>query len=142
MKRHKNFIYQRVLSLLMVLVMLVPFFGTVLPIFSFADEPQNEEPTLPTVSISWASGTPMSSDGKVAMPVKSAGDSASSYKLTYTVKASGTITTPITLRVQSFEISAIADVEYTSVDEELELKPDAPQASGTVTVKVDTDYVT
>ena len=94
MKQRKNLICKRILSFVMVLVMLVPFAMSVFPLIASAEEAINEENT-PTVSLAWNTNTVTVTDG-VATPYKNASATASSYTMSYTVTASGTITTPVT----------------------------------------------
>jgi hypothetical protein len=117
----------------MVLVMLVPFCTVLFPIVTSAAEVIGEE-TDPTVSLAWDTNTVTVTDG-VATPYKNASTTASSYTMSYTVTASGTITNPITVRVQSFDISAlVSQGEYAKVDTTVTLTAQNPIATGTVTV--------
>ena len=129
----------------MVLVMLVPFCTTLLPIIASAAEAINEE-TTPTVSLAWDTSTVTVTDG-VATPYKNASATASSYTMTYKVTASGNITAPITVRVQSFDISAQVSAygiqrEYAGVDNTVTLTAQNPTATGTVTVYRHEGYAT
>ena len=125
MKQHKSLICNRILSFVMVLVMLVPFATSAFLLIASAEEAINEENT-PTVSLAWNTNTVTVTDG-VATPYKNAGTTASSYTMSYTVTASGTITTPIKVRVQSFDLSATAGQEYATVDTTVELTAEKAQ---------------
>ena len=140
MKQHENLICKRILSFVMVLVMLVPFAVSVLPLAALAAEAINEA-TTPTVSLAWDTSTVTVTDG-VATPYKNASATASSYTMSYTVTASGTITTPVTVRVQSFDLSATAGQEYATVDATVTLTAQNPTATGTATVYTQTGYAT
>ena len=125
----------------MVLVMLVPFAMNVFPLIASAEEVINEENT-PTVSLAWDTNTVTVMDG-VATPYKNASATASSYTMSYTVTASGTITTPVTVRVQSFDISAeVSQGEYAKADTTVTLTSQNPTATGTATVYTQTGYST
>ena len=113
MKRH-NFIFKRILSSLMTLAMLLPFCSVLFPVFVSAAE-VIVDATVPTVSLSWDASTVTVTDG-VATPYKNAAATASSYTMKYTVTASGVITDPITVRVQSFELSAVGGKEFATHD--------------------------
>ena len=144
MKQHKNLIWKRVLSFVMVLEMLVPFCTMLFPIVASAEEVMDEiteTDTTPKVSLAWDTSTVTVTDG-VAMPHKSADATASSYTMSYTVTATGTITTPITVRVQSFDLSASAGKEYATVDTTVTLTAQNPIDTGTVTVYTHIGYVT
>ena len=142
MKQRNNSILKRFLSSVMVAIMLVPFCATLLPIVaSAADAVEEITDTTPKVSIAWDTSTVTVTDG-VALPHKNASATANSYTITYTVTASGDITTPITVRVQSFDLSATAGKEYASVDTSFTLTTEKPSAAGTVTVYTHNGYAT
>ena len=133
MKRHKNSIFKRVLSCVMVVVMIIPLSAMLFPIVASAAEVISESST-PRVSLSWDTSTVTVIDG-VAMPYKNAGSTASSYTMKYKIIASGTVNEPITVKVQSFDISAAAgQSEYAKVDTKVTLTAQSPTAEGTVTV--------
>lgn len=141
MKQRKNLICKRILSFVMVLVMLVPFCTALLPIIASAAEVISEANT-PIVSLAWDTNTVTVTDG-VATPYKKADTTAKSYTMSYTVTASGTITTPVTVRIQSFDISAlVSQGEYAKVDTTVTLTSQNPTATGTVTVYTHTGYAT
>ena len=144
MKQHKNLIWKRVLSFVMVLAMLVPFCTMLFPIVASAEEVMDEiteTDKTPKVSLAWDTSTVTVTDG-VAMPHKSADATASSYTMSYTVTATGTITTPITVRVQSFDLSAKAGKEYAATDASFTLTEEKNSATGTVTVYTHEGYAT
>ena len=126
----------------MVLIMLVPFGTVLIPVVaSAADAVEEITDTSPKVSLAWDTSTVTVTDG-VAMPHKNASATASSYTMSYTVTASGAITNPITVRVQSFDLSASAGKEYATVDTTVTLTAQNPTATGTVTVYTHVGYVT
>ena len=104
----KKLINKRILSFVMILAMMLPFFGTIFPVIAYADDDGSEiTDSTPRVSLAWDTSTVTLTDG-VATPYKNASATASSYTMSYTVTASGVITDPITVRVQSFSLSALA----------------------------------
>ena len=144
MKQHKNLIWKRVLSFVMVVLMLVPVCTILFPIVASAEEVMDEiteTDTTPKVSLAWDTSTVTVTDG-VAMPHKSADATVSSYTMSYTVTATGTITTPITVRVQSFDLSAKAGKEYAATDASFTLTEEKNSATGTVTVYTHEGYAT
>ncbi len=149
MKRLNNSIFKRILSSVMAAFMLVALCTSLLPITASAAEAANEatnEATLgeaiaPTVSIAWDESTVTLTDG-VATPYKNASATASSYTMQYTVTASGIITTPITVRIQSFDLSAIGGEEYATVDTTVRLTEQTPTVTGEVTVYTHNGYAT
>ena len=129
----------------MVTVMLVPISAVLFPIVASAAEAISEA-TTPTVSLAWDTNTVTVTDG-VATPYKNASATASSYTMSYTVTASGEITVPITVRVQSFDLSAQVSAygiqrEYAGVDNTVTLTAQNPTATGTVTVYRHDGYAT
>ena len=124
----------------MVAFMTLTLFAMLFSISAFADESEIES-TTPTVSLAWDTSTVDVIDG-VAMPYKKADTTASSYTMKYTVTASGEITAPITVRVQSFDLSAQVSSEYAGVDNTVTLTAQNPTATGTVTVYTHTGYAT
>ena len=139
----KKLINKRVLSFIMILTMVLPIFVTAFSIVAFASESEEitEPDTTPKVSLAWDTSTVTVTDG-VATPHKNASATASSYTMSYTVTASGIITTPITVRVQNFDLSATAGKEYATVDTSVTLTSEKPTATGTVTVYTHTGYAT
>ena len=126
---------------MMIFAMMLPFAASMFPLAASATEAINEA-TAPTVSLAWDTTTVTLTDG-VATPYKNASTTAKSYTMKYTVTASGTITNPITVRVQSFDISALASQnEYAKVDATVTLTAQHPTATGTVTVYTHTGYAT
>ena len=141
MKQRKNLICKRILSCVMIFCMMLPFAGALLPLVAYAEEQTIIDDT-PRVSLSWDETTVTVTDG-VATPYKNASTTASSYTMSYTVTASGTITTPVTVRIQSFDISAlVSQGEYAKVDTTVTLTSQNPTATGTVTVYTHTGYAT
>ena len=132
-KQKNKSLFIRLLSCVMVMAMVVPLCAMLMPFTAFATDDSADEitDTSPTVSLAWDTDTVTVTDG-VATPYKNANVTASSYTMSYTVTASGTITDPITVRVQSFELSATAGTEYASVDNTVTLTSEKPTATGTV----------
>ena len=124
----------------MVAFMTLTLFAMLFSISAFADESEIES-TTPTVSLAWDTNTVTVIDG-VAKPHKNASATASSYTMRYTVTASGTITTTITVRIQSFNLSAIGGQEYATVDTTVRLTEQNPTATGEVTVYTHNGYAT
>ena len=124
----------------MVAVMLVTLFAMLFSVSAFADESEIES-TDPTVRLDWDTSTVTVTDG-VATPYKNASATASSYTMKFTVSASGIITAPITVRVQSFDLSAKVGKEYATVDTTVTLTAQNPTATGSVTVYTHEGYAT
>ena len=133
---------KRILSFVMILAMMLPSLATLLSFTAFADDTGSEAvDSTPTVSLSWDTATVTVTDG-VALPHRDAGVTDSSYTMTYKIEASGTVTNPITVRVQSFSLSAVSGQEYAAVDTSVTLTAEAPSATGTVTVYTQKGYAT
>ena len=143
MIKNKNLITKRILSFVLMLTMALPFFAMVFPIIALAEDAGAEAvaESDPTVSISWDTNTVTVIDG-VATPYKNASATANSYTMQYKVTATGNITTPITVRVQSFSLSAAAGQEYATVDNTVTLTQQNPSVTGSVTVYTHTGYAT
>jgi hypothetical protein len=134
MKLHKNSIFKRVLSFVMVFAMMLPLFATVLPLAASADESVTAESVSPTVRLEWDEGTVLDDDG-VAIPHKCEGANGyPTYILTYKIIASGDIVEPIKVTVKSFDLSATAGEDYVAVNNTVTLTQENPEATGTVTV--------
>ena len=143
MKRKNKSAFIRVLSSVILIAMITPLFAMLFSITASAiDSLEGETDTVsPAVSLAWDTSTVIVTDG-VAAPYKNASSTASSYTMKYIVTASGTVTNPITVRVQSFELSAKAGTEYATVDNTVTLTAEKSSATGTVTVYTHTGYAT
>ena len=144
MKQKNKSAFIRLLSCVMVVTVLLPLCAMVIPVRAFAsdDNTAGEMPdTAPTVSLAWDTSTVTVTDG-VATPYKNASVSASSYTMKYTVTVSGTVSAPVTVRIQSFDLSAAAGKEYASVDTVFTLTAEKPTATGSVTVYTHSGYAT
>ena len=140
MKKNKNSIFKRALSYVLVVALMIPLCAIALPISASAAGAETESAD-PTVRLEWDTSTVAVTDG-VATPHVNASATANSYTMTYKVVSSGTITNPITVRVQSFSLSAISGQEYAAVDSTVTLTAEKPNATGTVTVYTQKGYVT
>ena len=140
MKLNNNSIFKRVLSCVMIIAMLLPMSSALFSIVASAAEAISDA-TTPNVSLNWDTSTVTVTDG-VATPYKNASATASSYTMKYTVTAVGDISAPITVRIQSFDLSAVAGKEYAKVDTTVTLTAQAPTATGTTTVYTHDGYAT
>ena len=121
-----------------------PLCAILFPLTASAVEAASEG--TPTVSLAWDTSTVTVTDG-VATPYKNAGTTASSYTMKYKIVANGNVTAPITVRVQSFDLSAKVSAygiqrEYAGVDNTVTLTAQNPTATGTVTVYRHEGYAT
>ena len=113
MKRHKNSLKVRILAFVMVLVLLVPFVSIFAPIVASAAEAVSEsQNSLPKVRLEWGDGVGTDANG-VADPYKSGATSdVGTYSMPFRIVVDGTVTNPIKLTVETFDLSATAGEDY------------------------------
>ena len=139
MKRHKNSLKVRILAFVMVLVLLVPFVSIFAPIIAFAAEAISEaQNSLPKVSLEWGDGVVTDASG-VADPYKSgAASDVGTYSMPFRIVVDGTVTNPIKLTVETFDLSATAGEDYAALSINFELTEETKSLpennSGAVTV--------
>ena len=139
MKRHKNSLKVRILAFVMVLVLLVPFVSIFAPIIASAAEAVSEsQNSLPKVRLEWGDGVVTDANG-VADPYKSgAASDVGTYSMPFRIVVDGTVTNPIKLTVETFDLSATAGEDYAALSIIFELTEETKSLSeynsGAVTV--------